>query len=179
MCCSPLGSGLETKPSGFSGWPENLLPRPTQTVEKTNLERNGTRDLLPENFIPNDSTRSIEPIYRNIWGTGRPIFELLPVPSPCWWVNCQRGSCRNVRILPTFGTRRQYLRKFSRSRWPVSYHWPINHCMDYRATKRLPTLARNFFSTAQWAMGVTVFMIASYRNAEGEVPCKSGLMMWV
>ena len=73
----------------------------------------------------------------------------------------------NVRILPTFGTRCQYLRKFSRSRWPVSYHWPINHQMDYRATKRLPTLARNFLSTAQREMGVTVFMVASYRNAEG------------
>jgi hypothetical protein len=39
--------------------------------------------------------------------------------------------------------------------------------MDYRATKRLPTLARKFLNTAQQEMGVTLFMIASYRNAEG------------
>ena len=51
----------------------------------------------------------------------------------------------------------------------MSYQWPIDHRMDYRATKRLPTLARNFLSTAQREMGVTVFMVASYRNAEGAV----------
>jgi hypothetical protein len=40
--------------------------------------------------------------------------------------------------------------------------------MVYRATKRLPALAKKFMHTAYREMGVRVFMLVEYRNEDGK-----------